>query len=241
MHGRDDAVPVNDTLGALYGALIQQAIDESENDQYPGYAAVDDGNVNADLQEEVRDAEQQKRDVIEPKSVVTDKQGRHSLSTGSHYWNATTLTVANAHNVTYDQQGPALGSKVYATGSAGLLATPLIHGNFRMPNVTGLNTTRIVTTNGTNGTAYGRSGTVVANRTHVLLGNGKAVERFGINPVKLFLPDRTARIFHPTQNGHALIANMVLWHMASDNARRMGRILLDPASTKSTSADSEFA
>jgi phospholipase/lecithinase/hemolysin len=73
------------------------------------------------------------------------------------------------------------------------------------------------------------TGTVIANRTHILFGN-KPVAR--INIKKLFVSDKTSRVFHPTQGGHALIANMILYQMAADNAKRLGKNTLRVSTMK---------
>ncbi|CZT25182.1 uncharacterized protein RCC_10911 [Ramularia collo-cygni] len=64
------------------------------------------------------------------------------------------------------------------------------------------------------------SGTVIANTTHTLLKNGKIVQKSRIR--KLFITDETSRIFHPTQSGHTLIANLILYQMAANNAASQG-------------------
>jgi hypothetical protein len=43
-----------------------------------------------------------------------------------------------------------------------------------------------------------------------------------VNIKKLFVSDDTSRVFHPTQIGHSMIANMILYQMAADNAKRNG-------------------
>lgn len=70
-------------------------------------------------------------------------------------------------------------------------------------------------------TAGNTTGTVVANETHILLANGKVVEKSALAR-KIFVSDNTARIFHPTQYGHAMIANLILYQMAADRAQSQG-------------------
>ncbi|KAF2113969.1 SGNH hydrolase-type esterase domain-containing protein [Lophiotrema nucula] len=139
--------PANATLNALYGALMQQAIEENE------FAALDDHNANDDLKAEV---------FVQKKKVV-------ELSTRG------SLTVSNL----------AFGNH---TASA----------NTSHPS------------------------TVIANNTHIRLENGTVVEK--VNVKKLILSDKTCRVFHPTQGGHALIANLVLYHMQANNAKAKGAV-----------------
>lgn len=49
----DDIGAVNGTLNAMYGAWLQKAIDEQE--EQDGYAAIEDGNANLDLEQEVEE------------------------------------------------------------------------------------------------------------------------------------------------------------------------------------------
>jgi len=202
----DDILPTNDTLGGMYGALMQKAIDESANDGQDGYAAVQDDNGNIEIEDEVKDAESS----LLRRSAALLKPGSMRLVNRSENttvsWNVTQNPDSGsfaAHNVS---QGLVLGSKV----SFGISQAPSSfisgHTNMHFANTTALN----------NGSYMG---TVIANRTHVLFGN-KAVAR--INIKKLFVGDETSRVFHPTQGGHALIANMILYQMAADNARRLG-------------------
>lgn len=225
---RDEVAPVNDTLGALFGALIMEAIDNSDDDHGTGYAAVEDDNATADLEEEVHDAEQQKRSEAIARPLVV----RRSTSAGLHApyiaWNASAPSPSDSFPSATASRfgfGPTLGSIVYASPRPDPARPVATHASFMALNVTrfaAIASSNNNTTNTTNTTSPARAGTVIANQTHILLGNGQAVQRFKLNPVKLFLPDKLARIFHPTQSGHATIANMVLWYMAFDNARRIG-------------------
>lgn len=65
------------------------------------------------------------------------------------------------------------------------------------------------------------TGTVIANQTHVLLAGNKIVEKVSLQ--RLIVPDGTGRIFHPTQAGHSLIANLILFEMAAQNAKAKGK------------------
>ncbi|KAK3064497.1 hypothetical protein LTS18_006688 [Coniosporium uncinatum] len=60
-------------------------------------------------------------------------------------------------------------------------------------------------------------GPIIANSTHVPLANGVVSKK--VNLKKLIVSDKTSRVFHSTQNGHALIANMILYWMRAHNAQ----------------------
>lgn len=79
-----------------------------------------------------------------------------------------------------------------------------------------------VSSNSTSGNSTTHSGTgvVVSNGTHVILSNGQPVPKAAVK--KLFVGDRTARALHPTQAGHALIANLILYQMAAQRAAQLG-------------------
>jgi hypothetical protein len=52
------------------------------------------------------------------------------------------------------------------------------------------------------------------------------VERLSFSEVlHLVLPDTSARVFHPTQRGHNIIANLILYTMAAVNAESMGMLI----------------
>jgi hypothetical protein len=213
----DGVMPMNDTLGGMYGALIQKAIDESINDGQDGYAAVQDDNGNIDLEDEVNDAEssiiKRTASLFKPGLVrVVDRSDNTTVS-----WNDTQNIDADSSSSSRNvSQGPALGSKISlgtVNASPSFLAG---HTNMHFANTTAF----------ANGSS---TGTVIANRTHILFGN-KPVAR--INIKKLFVSDKTSRVFHPTQGGHALIANMILYQMAADNAKRLGKNTLRVSTMK---------
>jgi hypothetical protein len=218
----DGVMPTNDTLGGMYGALIQKAIDESINDGQDGYAAVQDDNGNIDLEDEVHDAEssilRRTASLFSPGLVrVADRSENATFS-----WNSTQNIADSSSSSRNVSHGPALGSKVTL---GGVNASPSFlagHTNMHFANTTAF----------ANGSS---TGTVIANRTHIMFGT-KPVAR--INIKKLFVSDETARVFHPTQGGHALIANMILYQMAADNAKRLGKnTLRDPSVDRTRRSD----
>jgi hypothetical protein len=107
----DGVMPMNDTLGGMYGALIQKAIDESINDGQDGYAAVQDDNGNIDLEDEVNDAEssiiKRTASLFKPGLVrVVDRSDNTTVS-----WNDTQNIDADSSSSSRNvSQGPALGS-----------------------------------------------------------------------------------------------------------------------------------
>ncbi|KAF7186645.1 Lipase 1 [Pseudocercospora fuligena] len=166
----DAVLPVNNTLNALYGALIQEAIETSD-----GAAIIQDENASIDLDQQVDDYE----DADELATAVPTRRalsGRYIHRRGDAYFNDT-----------------AVGTQVHL-------------GDKSTANLTNIDRSVL--------------GTVLANNTHVLLANGHAVEKSSIS--RLLVSDTTARVFHPTQGGHALIANLILYQMTADRAMSLG-------------------
>jgi hypothetical protein len=217
---------VNGTLGALYGAMIQQAIDKEQDDDEDDFAALEDDNVNPDLDAEVDEvvddeAESQTASRLRSRSVRTHL-GRHkhhkrfasmpnSTDTVSHAFNFTMVDNSATSNNDATRKTHDLGFKVYRQVSDSMIAT----SSFASANTTA---------RFGNSTAGSSSGTVVANSTHILLANNKAVRK--VNVKKLVVSDQTSRVFHPTQLGHSLIANMILYQMAADNAGKNGTLTI---------------
>ena len=180
--------------------------------------AVQDDNGNIDLEDEVKDVEssllRRTASLQRPGSVKMVNRNENTTIS----WNVTQDPDSHSSASYNVSQGPILGSKVslgHADAPSSFIAG---HTNMHFANTTAF-------------TNESSMGTVIANRTHVLFGN-KAVAR--INIVKLFVSDDTSRVFHPTQGGHALIANMILYQMAADNARRLGENTLQDDSRERT-------
>jgi hypothetical protein len=220
----EDFGAINGTLGALYGAMIQKAIDEEQDDDEDDFAALEDDNANPDLDAEVDEvvddeAESQPAGRLRSRSVQTHL-GRHkhhkrfmstpnSTDTVSHAFNFTMVDDSATSNNDATGKTHDLGSKVYRQVSDSTIAT----SSFASANTTA---------RFGNSTAGSSSGTVIANSTHILLANNKAVRK--VNVKKLVVSDQTSRVFHPTQLGHSLIANMILYQMAADNAKKNGML-----------------
>ena len=185
-----DIQPVNDTLNALYGALMQEAIEQDLD-----IAALQDDNANNDLDVEVSDEEHGLR-VRRYVPTPEDKLAPYK----SHSFRVRGL------NDTLNATNPANNTNL---GTTMFLANTMSFGN----------DSKLVS----NSTVFANSfsvGTVVANSTHTLLANGNIVEKLSIR--KLIISDKTSRVFHPTQNGHALIANMIIYQMTAQNALSQG-------------------
>jgi len=220
-----DLGAANGTLGAIYGALLQQAIEELVSTD--GYAAIDDENANPDLEELIEDeldenAVEDSDSGIKIRARSVDRRwSRRSLrppfartSNGSARvapsWNVTIVGGEHVILPSHRDQAPRLGSKVYIGRDSQILSTASFARN----------QTRFRFGNATNSTEGLSVGTVVANNTHIMLA--------GVNPTpydvlrRLFVPDKTGRVFHPTQGGHALIANLILYQMRVDRATRKG-------------------
>lgn len=187
-----DIEPVNGTLNALYGALMEEAIQDNN------LAALQDDNANNDLEEEVSNEEHGARLRVRRHLSKTE---RDPSSFDFHQLSVRGLN--NTSNNTSFTNGTLLGTT---------MALP--------------NAMKLALTNGTAHTNTSAVGTVVANSTHVLLASGKVVAK--VNLAKLIISDKTARVFHPTQNGHALIANMILYQMAAQNAQAKGEHSANP-------------
>lgn len=218
----EDFGAINGTLGAIYGAMIQQAIEEEQDDDpEDDYAALEDDNANSDLDaevddivEEVEDAEAARR--LRARSVRThhghyeyhkrSANQRNGAGDDSPFGN---FTMANDSATTHknsSRKTHTLGSKVFRQNSDASVATT---------NHVAVNATSRIS----NSTTHSSRGTIIANSTHILLAN-TAVKK--VNILHVFVPDKTGRVFHPTQLGHNLIANMILYQMAADNAEKNG-------------------
>lgn len=224
-HRRDDEEdikPSNGTLRELYGAMIQDAIEDSIDDGDDEYAALYDDNANFDLQEEVDDEIEDQ--VAETKDgIVTNSIDHNDPQPLGRLQASINVTFTNFHasQISPNKKIYALGSKVSSGHDikAASFATQQTH--MRYPNSTvSWNSKQPTSDSPTNDTAIG---TVVANSTHIMLGGGKPVMRQTVNLRKLVVSDSTFRVFHPTQAGHAVIANLVLFQMALDNAKRLGK------------------
>lgn len=213
----DDLKPVNGTLKEYYGALIEQAIKESIDDGDDEYAALYDDNANDDLQEEVDDELEDQlaeNNEVTPATAASALGSPRFLRRSTAAWNFT-FAAQSSGLPPHNSNIHLLGSKVSSNHGANASSFSIQSTNMRFPNST------FAPTDGEIGedTAIG---TVVANKTHIMLQGGKPVQRATINIKKLFVSDLTFRVFHPTQAGHAAIANLVLFQMAQDNAKRLG-------------------
>lgn len=225
-HEDDDmeVQPVNGTLSAVFGATMQSAIMESGEDTDDGdeeyYAALEDDNANLVLDEDVdeiiEELEARKRSIPLAPSGRYDKRAALSFNT--------TLVDGRVSNSSSRASGRhTLGSKVSSGSNMSPASVPGPETHMHFSNTTG-STFSTAWTNDTSGNATS-VGTVAANSTHVMLRGGKPVQRQAFNKKKLVLSDDMTRVFHPTQNGHAIIANHILFQMAEDNAKRLGRPL----------------
>jgi hypothetical protein len=218
----EDLGPANSTLGAMYGALLEEAIKEYAGDD--GYAAVDDGNVNPDIEALVEDEIEEKDDsssgIKERASFLEHRwsprnsgppfaRNLNDSAKAAPSWNTTLVDSGHTVDPSHHVQAPRLGSKVY---KGGILSTA---------SFTGGNTT-FRFSNATNSTEGLSTGTVIANNTHIMIAGFPIPKPI----VKLFIPDTTARTFHPTQGGHVLIANLILYQMRVDRAKRQGTHLI---------------
>lgn len=110
----------------------------------------------------------------------------------------------------------SLSATVFDTASFSTQSTQLRFSN--STTVSGFtNPTKAATANDT------EVGTVIANKTHVLLGSDQPVQMQAFNVKKLFVSDLTFRVFHLTQAGHAIISNLILFQMAHGNAECLGK------------------
>jgi hypothetical protein len=215
----EDLGAANSTLGALFGAMIQEAIDQEYEDGTGDlYAALEDDNAGVDLDAEVEEVEEEdgkpasRLRVRSVNSHVSHQKFhqrfvRRADNTDSGFLTLNTTLVDNSAttNDNASQVTHALGSKVFHTSTNG--------SSFGVASVNAVERF-------SNTTSGPSSGTIIANSTHILLANNKAVSR--VNIKKLFVSDDTSRVFHPTQIGHSMIANMILYQMAADNAKRNG-------------------
>ena len=220
----DDLGAVNSTLGALFGSMIQQAIDEEyADDTGDVYAALQDENASVDLDAEVDEAEEE-----QGKPVNRLRARSHGSHLSHHRFHQRLVRRANDTDSTFlDFNTTLVNNTAIAQGDNN--ATQAIHRlgskvSHAIAN-TNVSSVGLASANAagrfSNATLNSTSGTVIANSTHLLLANNKPVSR--VNVKKLFVSDDTSRVFHPTQLGHALIANMILYQMAADNAERQGK------------------
>jgi hypothetical protein len=218
----DDTRPTNGTLQEYYGALIEQAIKASIDDGDDEYAALYDDNANDDLQEEVDDElkdQLEEADKITPATAAPALGSPRFLRRSTGAWNFT-FAAQSSGMPSPNRNIHLLGSKVSANYGANASSFSAQSTNMRLPN-----STTFSISPASAGGDIGEDtaiGTVVANKTHIILQGGKPVQRTTINIKKLFVSDLTFRVFHPTQAGHAAIANLVLFQMAQDNAKRLG-------------------
>ena len=196
----DDYVqPVNDTLNAVIGAMVQEGI-ESQNNT----AVVEDDNANDDLEAEVADDEE-----------LTTLTGifvrdADSVPAKGH-------SPAHVHGVRIRDLNSTLSWNITNTTTAGFYSNGSI-----ATNVTLLGTTvRTLLFNNSTRNSTTVTGTIIGNHTHILLSNANVVSKSAI--LKLLVSDKTGRVFHPTQGGHALIANTILYYMAAQNAAANGK------------------
>jgi hypothetical protein len=208
----EDLGAVNGTLGALFGAMIQDAIDLEYGDGTGDlYAALADDNAADDLDAEVEEiAEENGKPAsrLRVRSVgghVSHQKFHQRFVRRADNTDTTLFNNSATANDSASQITHALGSQVFHTSTNGSSV-----GNASVNAVGRFS----------NATASSFSGTVIANSTHILLGNSDPVSRVSIK--KLFVSDDTSRVFHPTQIGHSMIANMILYQMAADNAERNG-------------------
>lgn len=216
----EDLGAANGTLGAMYGALLEEAIKEYTGDD--GYAAVDDGNVNPDIEVLAEIEIDEKGDSgsgIKKRASLLEhrRSSRNSdppfartldvSAKAAPSWNTTPVDSGHTITPSHHVQAPRLGSKVYNGGSLSTASFAGNHTIFRFSNAT----------NSTEGLS---TGTVIANNTHIMIAG------FPKPIMRLFIPDTTARTFHPTQGGHALIANLILYQMRVDRAKRQGMHLI---------------
>jgi len=215
----DDTKPANGTLQEYYGALIEQAIKASIDDGDDEYAALYDDNANDDLQEEVDEEledQLEESDKITPATAVSALANPRFLRRSTAAWNFT-FAAQSSGLPSPSKNIHLLGSKV--SSKYGANASAFSTQSMRFPNSSTFSTASADGDIGEDSAV----GTVVANKTHIMLQGGKPVQRATINIKKLFVSDLTVRVFHPTQAGHAAIANLVLFQMAQDNAKRLGK------------------
>jgi hypothetical protein len=95
--------------------------------------------------------------------------------------------------------------------------------------VNGINSTNGSTLRTATNKSLPINGSVVESSSNdTILSGGElaVVERLSFSEVlHLVLPDTSARVFHPTQRGHNVIANLVLYTMAAVNAESMGMLI----------------
>jgi len=171
---RDVSAESNDTLGAVIGSWIQEALKDN-----PGLQLKDD-NANQDLiaEVEVERIELRKRELEVQRRVNPHIRGSSRSTAMRRGW-----------NLTSDGNASPTGSMI----------RPLSSG---------------AAWNGSSASNFS-----IGNSTH---------QHFSIpgwigHLFKAFVPDSVSRVFHPTQAGHFLIANAVMWHMASvQNPGSMG-------------------
>lgn len=163
---RDVSAESNDTLGAVIGSWIQEALRDNPELQ------LKDDNANQDLIAEVavERIELRKRELNVQRRVNPHSRGSLRSIALRRGWNLTSDGTASPT----DSLIQPLSSGAAWNGSSA--------SNFSISNST---------------------------HQHFFL-----TDWLG-HIFKSFVPDSVSRVFHPTQAGHFLIANAVMWHMAS--------------------------
>lgn len=242
-HDDGDIKPVNATLNAVYGALIQEAIEQTHE-----VITVDEDNVNVELEHTVDDFEHGK-----------DRRALHAEQHGPFPFGAHHYAIRGLRESTHVKPSPSLltgttmpkaqsisfemvqSANVFNSASNASPSSTATNGA-SMPSGTGsvrgmsvpvgamvklddLDPSRKATfRNGSISVASIRTGSfgkVIANQTHVLLAKDESIQRFLVQ--KLVAGDNTCRTFHPTQGGHSLIANMILHQMELNHAASLGQ------------------
>lgn len=241
-HDDGNIKPVNGTLNAVYGALIQEAIEQTHE-----VITVDEDNVNVELEHTVDDFEHGK-----------DRRALTAVQHGPFPFGAHHYAIRGPREPTHVKSTPSLltettrpktqsisfemvqSANVFNSatnmdlGSTATIGAIMPSGTGSMRGVSvpvgaivkldDLDPSRKASfRNGSISVASTRTGSfgkVIANQTHVLLAKDESIQKFLIQ--KLIVGDGTCRTFHPTQGGHSLIANMILHQMALDRAGSLG-------------------
>lgn len=210
-----DIQPENRTLNAVFGALIEQALLEAG-----GPVEIQEDQSNDDLDVEVKQEETMIKRSVErlrrPRLSASRSFRRLSLSG----YNATQNTTMSSDDRSTSQLLPVSSSSSQfstftsslRTTSSALSSSPSRHVPPGAP-IIGTHIGNITQGNGTHGR-------LVSNGTHIVVNGTTLVPLSDVT--KFFVSDSTTRVFHPTQNGHALIANLILYQMAAVNAKKLG-------------------
>ena len=189
----DDIRPANGTLQECYGALIEQAIKASIDDGDDEYAALYDDNANDDLQEEVvEELEDQleESDKVTLATAVSALTNPRFLRRSTAAWNFT-FAAQSSGQPSPSKNIHLLGSKVSFYHGANASSFSAQSTNMRFPNSTTVSTASADGDVGEDAAI----GTVVANKTHIMLQGGKPVQRATINIKELFVSDLTLECF----------------------------------------------